>query len=503
MASLYFTEEHQLFRQTVEDFMHKEINPNIEKWEENKRIPKDAWRKMGSQGYLGINIPEELGGTGADFFFSVVFLECLASAGSGGFAAAVSVHEYMAIAHILKAGSRELQQKYIPKAVAGEWIGALAITEPGGGSDVSAIRTRAIDHGDHFIIHGSKTFITNGVFSDFITTAVVTNPDQGIDGISLVVIDRNADGVQAHPLEKMGWHCSDTAELSFQEVRVPKENLIGEAGKGFYYIMESFQLERLVAAITPVRGCELILESAIRYMKERNTFGKPLTRYQVLRHKMAQLSSEVASLKQFVYHTCYLYDQGEMAVKECSMAKMLATELSKKVADECLQIYGGYGYMKDFPIERVCRDARVGTIVGGTTEIMLEIISKMVIDEVAYESAYNQKSSSAPSKTAKDIIYSLQDRFRQDKANGYAVNFHFDISGEDGGLFTVNIDNGKCAVLEGIHGKEDCKIRVKDKNYVKLESGQLNPQMALMTGKVKVSNISAMMEFSKMFERLK
>lgn len=502
MQQTYFNSEHELFRQSIDDFMLKHVTPNIPQWEADKRLPREIWKLMGDQGYLGLNVSPELGGSGADFFYSVIFLESLAHAASGGFAAAVSVHQYMAIAHLLRVGSDFLKEEYVRPAVSGDKIGALAITEPGGGSDVSAMKTKAEDRGDYYLLNGSKTFITNGVFCDFIATAVVTDPTAGTDGISLMIIDREASGVISTPLEKMGWHCSDTAEISFSDVKVPKSHLIGEEGRGFYYIMESFQLERLVAAITPVKGCELMIQSAVQYMRERKTFGKSLTKYQTLRHKIALLSSEVTSLKAFVYHTCQLYNEGEFAVKECSMAKMMATELAKKVADECLQIYGGYGYMKDFPIERVYRDARVGTIVGGTTEIMLEIISKMVIDEVEYKPVYEEESSANKPTTAKEIIYSLEERLRPEKVEGYHCNFHFDIAGKNGGQFTVSIGDGKCSVQDGLHGSADCTVKVKDSNYEKLELGQLNPQMAVMMGKIKMSNLNAMMEFTKKFKRL-
>lgn len=519
MKSPYFNEDHELFRQSVRDFIHREVKPHIAEWEAQEQIPRATWRKMGELGFLGINYPEKFGGSAADFFYTVAFVEELAKCGAAGLPAAVSVHQYMAVSHIAEAGNDALKEKYLKPAIKGEMIAALAISEPHAGSNVAGIKTRAVREGDHYIVNGSKTFITNGYYSDFVTTAVVTDPTAGVAGISMLVIDKNCPGFTVNKLKKMGWHSSDTGELFFENVKVPASNLVGEEGRGFYYIMDSFQLERLVGAIMAVGGCEDVLETTLQYMKEREAFGRPIAKYQVLRHRMADLYAEVESVKQFVHHTAWLHNEGEFAVKQCSMAKLLASELGKKVADECLQMFGGYGYMHDFPIERMYRDARVGTIVGGTSEIMREIIAKTVIDETRYDPAYKSANHSTSTKQiikeetkpetmekkpeiAKEIILSLESRFRPEKAGDYAAVFHFDIAGSNGGQFTAEIANGQCKVHEGHIGTAVCTVSTKDDVYEEIELGKRNPEMAVMMGKIKISNLGEMLKFTKLFKRL-
>ncbi len=392
--SLYFTDEHELFRQSVRQFIDKEVVPNTEAWETARRIPLSAFQRMGELGFLGLPFPEAYGGSNADFWFSVVFLEELARCGMGGFTTAVSVHEYMAINHIAKAGSDYLKQTYLAPAIAGQKVASLAITEPDTGSDVSAIRTvarldRGTGEGEEYVIDGAKTFISNGTYGDFVTLAVKTDPERGSNGISLIVVDLASPGVSRTKLNKMGWHSSDTAEIRFDAVRVPVRNLIGVENSGFYYLMESLQLERLVAAVLAVSGAELALEWTLTYLQEREAFGKPIGKFQAIRHKIADIATEVAMSKQFVYHTCWLFAQGESVVNECSMAKLYTSEMQKRVVDTCLQFFGGYGYMEEYPICRAYRDVRVGTIAGGTSEIMREIIAKIVIDAVAYKPAYS------------------------------------------------------------------------------------------------------------------
>ena len=245
--------------------------------------------------------------------------------------------------------------------------------EPNAGSDVANIRTTAVRDGDYYIVNGSKTFITSGVYGDVLITVVKTNPNEGFNGISLLVIDRNAEGVSATKLKKLGWHASDTAELSFDNVKVPVENLLGEENHGFFYLMDGLQLERLVGAIGGYAGSEAALDYSLQYMSEREAFGRPINKFQVLRHRVAQMASEIESIKYFVYHCCRLHAEGEYVVKECSMAKLLGTELSDKVMYQCLQFFGGYGYMEEYKMARMFRDSRIGTIGGGTSEIMREI----------------------------------------------------------------------------------------------------------------------------------
>jgi acyl-CoA dehydrogenase len=382
--SPYFQPEHHLFRQSVRTFMDREVRPHLAQWENDRRIPRDIWRRMGELGFLGIDYPEAYGGMAADFFYSVVFLEEVARAGSGGFAAAVGVHEYVSVAHLNSIGSEDLKQRYLAPAVRGEKIGALAISEPDAGSNVAGLRTTLRREGDHYVLNGSKTFITNGVHADFIVVAC-----QAEAGLSLVVVDAPSEGLSRTQLDKMGWHCSDTAELSFDQVRVPLENLVGEEGMGFYYIMSSFQLERLIMGIMGVAGMDLALHETLRYMNEREAFGRSIAKYQALRHRIADVATEIEAARQFTYHTCWLHGQGEFAVRECSMVKLYVTELGTKVADACLQMFGGYGYMEAYPLARMYRDARVGTIAGGTSEIMREIIAKLLFEETAYQSSYS------------------------------------------------------------------------------------------------------------------
>ena len=536
----YFNEEHVMFRQTVRDFVQKEVAPFINKWEEEEKIPREIFLRMGELGLLGINFPEEYGGTNNDFWHTVVYLEELANNTCAGYAGAVSVHQYMATNHILLAGSHELKEKYLRPSIEGKWVGSIAISEPGAGSDVAALRCTAKREGDYYIINGSKTFITNGVYGNFVTVACKTDPAAGLAGVSLIVVDQGTPGFTTNKLKKMGWKSSDTGELFFDNVKVPVSNLVGKEGQGFFYIMESFQLERLVAAIMGVAGCERGIDYTLKYMHERSVFGKPIEKYQVLRHKMADIITEVEITKRFVYYCCDLFSRGIFAVKECSMAKMKATELGKRVADECLQMFGGYGYMSEYPIERGYRDARVGTIVGGTTEIMKEIISKMVIDGVNNESAYkNMKASSAASDekpaskekpkpatssqqpvsnnstnisstqklktnmTAKEIIYTLPERFKSDKVDDHALHvFHMKLDGETGGEFTVDVKDKNVIVQDGLVGTPTCVITAKATDYEDLELGRGNPQMMFMMGKIKVTNLGEVMKFITYFERI-
>lgn len=396
--SLYFTADHDLFRQSVRQFITAEVVPHIDEWETNRRIPRAVFERMGALGYLGLPFAESVGGSNADFWYSVVFLEELARCGAGGFTTAVSVHEYMAINHIAKAGSDYLKQAYLAPAIAGRKVAALGITEPDAGSDVAAIRTTARLVGDDYVVSGAKTFITNGTYGDFITLAVKTSheteaPGAGRTGISLLVVDLDSPGVSRTKLDKMGWHSSDTAEIRFDAVQVPGKNLIGQADKGFYYLMESLQLERLVAAVMAVSGAELALEWTLNYLQEREAFGKKIGQFQAIRHKIADVATEIEVTKQFVYHTCWLFTQGASVVKECSMAKLQASEMQKRVVDTCLQFFGGYGYVDDYPISRAYRDVRVGTIAGGSSEIMREIIARIVVDTVAYQPVYDPNRS--------------------------------------------------------------------------------------------------------------
>ena len=519
MKSLYFTTEHEAFRNTARLFMEKEVVPFADEWERERCIPRSIWKRMGELGFLGIDYPEEYGGTDADFFYSVVFMEELTRSTMAGFAAAVSVHQYMAAEYIHKFATSDLKHRYLVPAIAGEKIGALAVTEPDAGSDVASIRTRAVREGEYYTINGAKTFITNGYYGDFIIIAAKTEPDAGFGGISLILVDRDTQGLEARKLEKIGWHCSDTAELHFDDMKVPVANLIGKENEGFYYIMECFQLERLVSAIIAIAGARLGLEYTLGYIAERKAFGRPIARFQSIRHAVVDMKTEIEAAQQLTYHTAWRYGQGEHVVMECSMAKLLTTELAKKVADNCLQLFGGYGYMDEYPISRMFRDARAGTIVGGTSEIMREIIARLMIDQVSYDLSRDEKEKrTVPAKetvkdeskedpgtlpeTAADIIRTLPVRFRAEKAGSWETIFHFDISGAEGGQYTVYIQNGACTVEPGLKGDAKCVVKTSDKTYRDIELGKANPEAAFMMRKIKVSNITEMIQFTKMFRRL-
>jgi alkylation response protein AidB-like acyl-CoA dehydrogenase/putative sterol carrier protein len=508
MQSPYFTEEHELFRQSVREFVHHEILPNIETWEEDQRTPKSLFRKLGEYGFLGINHEETYGGSDADFFYSVAYLEELARCGSAGVTAAISVHQFMATNHLAEAGSDELKEKYLRPSISGDMIGAIAISEPGAGSDVSALRTAAERDGDEYVINGSKTFITNGVFGDFVVVACKTDPAAGVNGISLIVVDRECEGFTATPLKKIGWHSSDTGELAFDNVRVPASNLVGQENMGFFYIMESFQIERLVAGILANGGSEAAVEMTLQYMDERETFGRKIKKYQVLRHDIVDLCTEIEASKQLTYNASWLFANGHMPVKECTMVKLFATELSNRVIDKCLQMFGGYGYMEDYPIARAYRDARVGTIVGGTSQIMREILSKMIIDDVRYKKVYHEEEAASAEtdapvfESARDIILSLPRRFKTERANGDQHVFNFDLTGDGGGQFTVTVANKQCAVSEGLADEAECTVSCEAGVYKDVELGNMAPEMAVMSGQLKISNLGAMMHFTKLFRRI-
>lgn len=385
MNSMYFTEEHNAFRKSFQDFLQKEVVPHIDKWEKTGTIERFIWKKFGEMGYLGLNAPEEYGGLGLDIFYTVIFLEELQKVNSGGFAAAIWAHVYLAMTHLEKEGSDAIKRNYLTASIEGEKIGCLCITEPFGGSDVAAMRTTAVKNGDTYIINGSKTFITNGIYSDYLIVTAKTNPAARNKGISIFIIDRNTPGISATKLDKLGWRASDTAEIAFDNVVIPAENLMSEEGKGFQYIMNHFALERLVMGINAHARSEYALDYAINYMAERHAFGKSIDQFQALRHKIADLASEVEMCKEFNYSVAKRLNEGQYIVKEASMSKLVSTKIADKVIYECLQFLGGYGYMEDYPMARLLRDSRLGPIGGGTSEILREIIAKMIIDKKEYK----------------------------------------------------------------------------------------------------------------------
>lgn len=423
--------------------------------------------------------------------------------------AAFAVQQYMSSPYLFKHGSDFIKEKYLTKAITGEAICAIAITEPNAGSDVANIRTTAIRQGDHYIVNGSKTFITSGVYGDVLVTVVKTNPDveNGFDGISLLVIDRNAEGVSATKLKKLGWHASDTAELAFDNVKVPVENLLGEENQGFFYLMGGLQLERLAGAIGGYSGSESALEYSLQYMSEREAFGRPINKFQVLRHRVAQLSSEIECMKYYVYHCCRLHADGEYAVKECSMAKLLGTELSDKVMYQCLQFFGGYGYMEEYKMARMFRDSRIGTIGGGTSEIMREIIAKMVIDDKSYSRAGvpggsatqpAKKEAPKPSQNGQTIKQTI-DKPKNENVMSYesiltALTERAAIASPLGSVLKLNFGESQIVIdgtaeantVSGDDTDANCTVDVTLDDFTSMMKGDLNPMNAFMSGKMKI-----------------
>ena len=384
MQNYFFTEAHNLFRTSFRDFLEKEVRPNVEQWEKDGELPRSIYQKFGEMGFFGMSLPEEYGGTGLDKWYNVIFDEEIARMNSGGFGASIGAHPLLTLTHLNTEGNEDQKQRYLVPGIKGEKVGCLAITEPFGGSDVAAVRTTAIKKGAHYIVNGSKTFITNGVLSDYIIAVVKTEPSLGAKGISLLIIDRDTPGLSATKLDKLGWRASDTGEIAFDEVKVPAENLLGVENQGFFYIMEHFVSERLSLAVGAYSSAAYALELALQYLSEREAFGKKLNKFQVLRHRVAQMSAEIEMNKAFVYSLYRRYQDGEYCVKEASMAKLLGTQLADRVITQCLQMFGGYGFMEDYPLARMFRDARLGQIGGGTSEIMCEIIAKMIIDQKDY-----------------------------------------------------------------------------------------------------------------------
>jgi alkylation response protein AidB-like acyl-CoA dehydrogenase len=377
-----FTDEHQELRESMKAWVQKELTPHRNEWEETL-WPDSVLKRAGDLGYLGLCYPEEYGGQGGDYFYSLVRAECMSYSGCGGLNMGFAVHTDMATPPIHLLGTEDLKQRYLPASIAGDKISCLGITEPGAGSDVASIRTTARRDGDEYVINGSKTFITNGLRAHYIVLVTKTDPDAGHDGITLFVVDiRDENGKEvpgfsvSRKLEKMGMHASDTGELTFEDVRVPAENLLGQEGKGFYHISWELQGERLVGAIGCVSGAERVFERTLEYAKEREAFGRPIGRFQAIRHKFAEMSVKIEAAKQMVYMTAWRFANGEYPVREISQAKLYASRVIQEVTDECIQIHGGYGYMKEYEVERAYRDARLNRIGAGTDEIMLEVIGR-------------------------------------------------------------------------------------------------------------------------------
>ncbi|WP_115461635.1 acyl-CoA dehydrogenase family protein [Winogradskyella aurantiaca] len=387
MSHLYFTEEHNLFRESLRDFLSKEVSPHIEKWEKTGEIDRFIWKKFGDMGYFGLAYPEEFGGLDLDLFYTIILLEELQRINSGGFAAAIWAHAYLAMTHVNKEGSPAIKEKYLAQSISGDLIGCLCITEPFGGSDVAGMRTTAELKGDTYVINGSKTFITNGVYSDYLVVAAKTSPELGNKGISIFIMDRDTPGISATKLDKLGWRASDTGEIAFDNVEVPASQLMGEENQGFPYLMQHLALERLIMGVNAHARAEFALEYAKQYMSERTAFGRSIDKFQALRHTYADCETQMEICKQFNYYVAGRLDKGDYVVKEATMSKLQSTKMADDVIYQCLQFLGGYGYMEEYPLARMLRDSRLGPIGGGTSEILREIIAKMVLDEKAYKPA--------------------------------------------------------------------------------------------------------------------
>jgi acyl-CoA dehydrogenase len=375
-----FSSEHEQFRQQVRKFLAQEVQPHVAEWEKNREIPRKFWKDMGSMGFLGFCYDPAYGGVGADPLFRVVLCEELARSMTGGVAVAVAGHNDMATTYINLLGTHDQKLKWLTPCTTGEAVCAIAVTEPGTGSDVSAITTRAERKGDQYIINGQKTFITNGHYGDLLVTAVKTDTkaEPAYQGVSLIVVEKNTPGITSRKLEKIGGFSSDTAEIFYDDVKVPVGNLLGAEGQGFYAIMKNFALERLVVGVLCVSIAEAILEKTIEYAQSRVAFKKPIAKFQVIKHKLVDMATAIEMNRAFAYQCARNYAAGIEVTKEISMLKATAAEMVNRVVYDATQIYGGYGYMAEYEVARLYPDLRAVTIAGGTTEIMKEIIGRLM-----------------------------------------------------------------------------------------------------------------------------
>jgi acyl-CoA dehydrogenase len=376
---MVFGAEHEAFRHTVRDFVEKELVPYADEWEAAGRFAARVWGRLGELGLLGIEVPERYGGAGGDFLHTAVFCEEIARCRSAGVAMGVLASTDMSTPHIVNLGTEAQKKRWLPRICRGETVCAIAVTEPGGGSDVAGLRTRAERHGDEWVVNGSKMFITNGAQADLYVTAVRTgdlDPARRFAGISVLLVEKDTPGFKvSRTLDKMGNRSSDTAELSFQDARIPTASLLGTEGRGFHEIMRNFQRERLVAALWFAAASRQALEDTIAYARQREAFGAPISKLQVIRHSIAGMAARLECLTAFLHAVAARYAGGEDCTTEISMAKLLSGDLANRIAYDCTQVFGGYGYMREYPIERFYRDARLWSIGGGTSEIMKEIIA--------------------------------------------------------------------------------------------------------------------------------
>ena len=378
-TGLYFNKDHEMVRKAVREFVDKEINPYMDEWEENGEAPlHDLFKKMGDLGFLGIRYDPKYGGQGLDYWYDIVFLEELGRVRGTGVPMAIAVQSHMATPALAEFGSDYLKETYLKPAISGDMVASIAVTEPGAGSDVSALRTTAKKDGDSYVINGSKTYITNGTQADFLTLLARTSDDPGYHSFSLFVVSTDLPGFQvSRKLNKMGCHSSDTAELFFDDMRIPAENLIGKEGEGFIYQMQQFQHERFSAIPMSYISAEETIAMTVEHIRQRVVFGKPLIGKQVLRHRLADWQTDIECLRQLAYHIVRMKEAGLDVTREVSMGKLYAAQVIQKVTDGCLQMYGGLGFMEEMLISRLYRDAKLISIGGGADEIMREIIAKI------------------------------------------------------------------------------------------------------------------------------
>ncbi|MET8627393.1 acyl-CoA dehydrogenase family protein [Kitasatospora sp. NPDC004669] len=374
-----FTEQHEDFRATVKAFLAKEVLPHYDRWEKAGIVDRSVWLAAGRQGLLGLAVPEEYGGGGTpDFRYAAVLAEEFARAGASGLA--IGLHNDIIGPYLTSLATEEQKRRWLPGFCTGELITAIAMTEPGTGSDLQGIRTHAVDQGDHYLLNGAKTFISNGILADLVIVVARTTPEGGAHGLSLLAVERGTPGFErGRNLDKIGQKAQDTAELFFEDVRVPKENLIGELNGGFVHLMQNLAQERLTIAAAAIAGAEYLVEITTDYVKQREAFGRPLAKLQHVRFEIAELATECAITRTFVDRCITEHNRYALTPADASMAKWWATELQKRTADRCLQLHGGYGYMSEFPVARAFTDGRIQTIYGGTTEIMKEIVGRSIL----------------------------------------------------------------------------------------------------------------------------
>ncbi|MFI5530657.1 acyl-CoA dehydrogenase family protein [Kitasatospora sp. NPDC051853] len=374
-----YTEEHEAFRETVRAFLAKEVLPHHDRWEKDGIVDRSAWLAAGRQGLLGLAVEEEYGGGGEpDFRYPAVLAEEFVRAGASGLA--IGLHNDIIGPYLTQLATEEQKRRWLPGFCSGELITAIAMTEPGTGSDLQGIATRAEDKGDHYLLNGAKTFISNGILADLVVVVAKTTEEGGAHGLSLLVVERGMPGFErGRNLDKIGQKAQDTAELFFQDVRVPKENLLGELNQGFFYLMRNLAQERLAIAVAAIAGAEHLVEITTEYVKQRTAFGRPLAKLQHVRFEIAELATECAVTRTFVDRCITEHNRWALTPVDASMAKWWATELQKRTADRCLQLHGGYGYMTEYPVARAFTDGRIQTIYGGTTEIMKEIIGRSIL----------------------------------------------------------------------------------------------------------------------------